>query len=317
MKLDTFGTVRDLRDSSSHFRRRLGVVCAVDGYFPITSTSAITGVPISVTLPVPTDIVAGEVLTIYGTASSVLHGTSVTVNFVTYAASTETTTIQMSTTFSGSTLGNVSGGWLVRSGATANTLTVALAGDTTAFSGVRYLNTFAPKAGGQVWLDTDGVDVMAVGALAGRGGHACVANVRLNANLSVPADGTNYTTVGWEHAANDPFGVWQSGKPNYLMAPVSGFYLVRASVAFAAGTSGQLTLGIFKNTTAWTNAGTSYAAELSTDAGAVYMTATAHLIPMDVGETITIGVRSATARTANGGALNETSASLLWVGPKA
>lgn len=111
------------------------------------------------------------------------------------------------------------------------TLTVQIAGDTTNnIAGVRYFGHFAPKAGSQVWLDTDGVDVIAVGAVAGLGGVVPVCRVYRSTDLNV-ASSTTYTTVAWASSLYDTHNMWTSGTD--VVAPITGTYLVQATYSFA------------------------------------------------------------------------------------
>ena len=109
------------------------------------------------------------------------------------------------------------------------TINVTVAGSTTVLSNVKYFAHYAPKVGSQVWLDTDGRDWIAVGAIAGSGGQVPSCKVFRTADLSV-ATGSAYTTVPWQTTDFDPWGMWSSGAATNVVAPISGRYLVTAQI---------------------------------------------------------------------------------------
>ena len=107
------------------------------------------------------------------------------------------------------------------------TINVQIAGSTYLIQNVRYFNHYAPKVGSQVWLDTDGRDWIAIGAIAGLGGQVPSVKVYRTADLSV-ATGATFTTVPWQTTDFDPWGMWTGG--TNIVAPISGRYLVTAQI---------------------------------------------------------------------------------------
>lgn len=112
------------------------------------------------------------------------------------------------------------------------TITVTIAGGSTTISGVRYFGHYPPVAGKQVWLDTDGVDLIAVGALAGLGGVAIAARVSKGADQALNTSGTvEQVTLSAVHT--DPAGMFDD--PNdQLVIPVTGIYQLSAGINWKA-----------------------------------------------------------------------------------
>jgi hypothetical protein len=111
------------------------------------------------------------------------------------------------------------------------TISVQIAGSTTTITGVRYFAHFAPKVNSQVWLDTDGQDWIAIGAVAGLGGQVPSCKVYRTADLNV-ATGSTWTTVAWQTVDFDPYGMWNSGTGVY--ARITGRYLIEHQAQWTA-----------------------------------------------------------------------------------
>lgn len=111
------------------------------------------------------------------------------------------------------------------------TINVTIGGSTTAITGVKYFGHYAPKVGTQVWLDTDGRDWIAIGAIAGSGGAIPSCKVYRTSDQNI-ATGSTFVNVSWNAAAFDPWGMWTSG--TNVTVPITGRYLVNATVHFNA-----------------------------------------------------------------------------------
>lgn len=111
------------------------------------------------------------------------------------------------------------------------TINVTVAGSTTTITGVHYFGHYAPKVGAQVWLDTDGRDWVATGAIAGSGGANPSCKVYRTSDQSI-ATGSTFVNVSWNAAQFDPWGMWTSG--TNVTVPITGRYLVNATVHFNA-----------------------------------------------------------------------------------
>jgi len=128
------------------------------------------------------------------------------------------------------------------------TIDVTIAGSSTVITGVRYFNHYAPKVGAQVWLDTDGQDWIAIGAVAGLGGQVPTCKVYRTADLGI-ASGSGWTAITWQATEFDPFGMFTVNSTN-LTVPITGRYLISGAVLFDNSTStGYRGIAINKNGT--------------------------------------------------------------------
>ena len=118
---------------------------------------------------------------------------------------------------------------------TGYTITIQLAGDTTSFSGIKYFGHYPPKVGAQVWLDTDGADIVAIGAIAGLGGAVPAGLTIKAANQSI-ATASN-TTITWPAPATDTFGIWDAAN-NRWVVPFDGMWLINTTLIWAANATG-------------------------------------------------------------------------------
>lgn len=114
-----------------------------------------------------------------------------------------------------------------------NSITVTVGGVAeSTISGVRYFGHYPPVVGKQVWLDTDGVDVIAVGALAGLGGPAIAARVDKNADqtLSTSAEQVTFASAS---LAFDPTSMFDAANNQFVIA-VPGVYSLSAGLTWIA-----------------------------------------------------------------------------------
>lgn len=126
------------------------------------------------------------------------------------------------------------------------TLTVTIAGSTTAVAGVRYAASMVPVPGANVWLISDGVDLWALGSL---GTSASTIAPRVYRTTDQTLTTAVDTVVTWEGDANDNAGMWVVGSPTVLTCVVPGMYTATANVAFAANGTGFRAAWIEKNAT--------------------------------------------------------------------
>jgi hypothetical protein len=189
------------------------------------------------------------------------------------------------------------------------TINVTIAGSTTAITGVHYFGHYAPKVGAQVWLDTDGRDWVAVGAIAGAGGAVPSVKVYRTADLSV-ANGTTYTTVTWQASESDPYGMWTTG--TNVFAPITGRYLITAEIWFANNSTGYRTGAFSVN-----GSGTfSTFIQWNSGAGGNEIQHMTMLRNLTAGDYVNLRVRqtSGAALILNGSA-NETKMTMTYLGP--
>lgn len=171
-------------------------------------------------------------------------------------------------------------GLRVRQGAVVSVssygLTVTIAGSTTQVTGVKYLGSYAPQVGAQVWLLTDGADIFALGHLAPRGTPAL--QVSAASAISV-ANGTETAMVLNTVVGSDPWDMWEGvTNPSRITVPLDGWYTFTAHASFAANGSGirgvKLRSG-GSTTLAWqrVSAASSGTTELTVTCGAVTLSA--------------------------------------------
>jgi hypothetical protein len=117
---------------------------------------------------------------------------------------------------------------------TGYTCTIKFLGDSANVSGVLYLGSVAPKPGSVALVDTDGLQLIVVGSVAGNGGHWPVCRAWRNSAQTGVASAT-LTRVTFE-AADDPWSMWNGA--GIITAPIDGFYSLTGVVAFAAASTG-------------------------------------------------------------------------------
>ena len=119
------------------------------------------------------------------------------------------------------------------------TCTVQVAGNATSISGVRYFAHVSPRPGQQVWLDTDGFDVIAVGVIAGNGGALPFGTWRRNNTASTQSINTgSITSVNFDTVIHDPWTMLAGGAGTDVVVPLAGVYALSANASFASSTAG-------------------------------------------------------------------------------
>jgi len=122
-------------------------------------------------------------------------------------------------------------------------ITVTIAGSTTAIAGVKCLASVCPKVGAGVWLATDGVDVFALGTIAPTGPAyvKCVKSGDHNIATS------SFVAVNWNSASPDTHGMWAAGASKRITAQVPGIYLLCGSICWASNETGDRVAAIRVN----------------------------------------------------------------------
>lgn len=116
------------------------------------------------------------------------------------------------------------------------TCTVTIAGDTTAISGVRYMSNMAPLPNAAVWLVTDGRDLFVLGHMAAD--NRTLATKATRSTTQSIADSTD-TYISFDSASYNAYGAWEGvTNPARITAPMSGRYMVTATLAFAGNATG-------------------------------------------------------------------------------
>lgn len=190
------------------------------------------------------------------------------------------------------------------------TINVTIGGSTTTITGVRYFAHYAPKVGAQVWLDTDGRDWVALGAIAGQGGATPSCKVYRTSDLSI-ATSTTATTVTWQAAHTDPWGMWTTG--TNVVVPLTGIYLMTAMTQWNTATTG------YRNTRIQVNGADVSWSQLDPPASSVTSGYANHaLAALTKGDIVTMVARqtSSAALSLNSG-ISGTNLTVSYLGPDA
>lgn len=118
------------------------------------------------------------------------------------------------------------------------TCTVQIAGDATSISGVRYFAHVSPRPGQQVWLDTDGYDLIVVGVIAGNGGAIPWGAWRRSTSQSIPD--VTITKVSFDAVLSDDWTMLAGGSGTDIIVPLPGVYAITANASFASSSLGSI-----------------------------------------------------------------------------
>lgn len=182
-------------------------------------------------------------------------------------------------------------------------LTLKVAGSTQQITGVKYLGSYAPRAGAHVWLVTDGSDMFAIGHIAPRG----VPALRVTGAATSLANATETALAFNAETGTDPWAMWVVGSATRITVPLDGWYVFTAWASFAANATGVRGIRVRQGgstTLAWsrvpaTGAGTT---EVNVVTGPVSLSATNYV--------------ELVAEQTSGGALNVTPVmGVQYVGP--
>lgn len=161
-------------------------------------------------------------------------------------------------------------------------------------TGVRYFGHHAPHVGAQVWLDSDGANVVAIGAVAGLGGSALAARVGKNSNQNAPNSATQVT---FADVLSDPASMFDNANDNFVI-PVRGFYFVLGSLVWSAVTDKEarsLTIRVNGN-----NRGTVRTDNIGHAAHSLAQQVSV-IYPMSVGDTVGLYANQETTGTLTNG----------------
>lgn len=126
------------------------------------------------------------------------------------------------------------------------TVDIQIAGDTSTLPSIKYLSDIAPKPDDQLWVLSNGADVIGLGMVAGTSRTLSPKAYR-TALQSIPKDID--TAVTFQAVENDDWGCWNVSNPTRLTAPVTGRYLVQAQTKWADGAQGTRQISIKINGT--------------------------------------------------------------------
>lgn len=117
---------------------------------------------------------------------------------------------------------------------TGYTCTVRFHGDTGNVSDVRYLGNVPPQPSTVVYVDTDGLDLVVTGSVAGTGSTWPYCRVWRNSAQTGIVSAT-LTRVTFE-SANDPWSMWNGA--GIITVPIDGVYSLTGVVSFTAASTG-------------------------------------------------------------------------------
>lgn len=194
------------------------------------------------------------------------------------------------------------------------TINVTIAGSTTTITSVKYFGHYAPKVGAQVWLDTDGRDWVAIGAIAGLGGAVPTCKVYRTADQNI-ATGSTFVNVSWQAAAFDPWGMWTSG--TNVTVPITGRYLINSTVQFNAVTPYTVS---YRSGRIYQNGGPLNIVQTDSPVGNVLWSQSLSIIVnATAGDYFTLGARQNSGITISiaSSAASETQMTVTYLGPDA
>lgn len=118
------------------------------------------------------------------------------------------------------------------------TIDVTISGDTNVLPKVKYLGHYAPRLNTQVWILTDGTDMIALGHLAPR--SAPVLRVSRSAVQSIP-NATDEAVIWTEASGTNPWSMWDNTNNTtrtVITVPIPGYYSATFYGAFVNNTTG-------------------------------------------------------------------------------
>lgn len=129
----------------------------------------------------------------------------------------------------------------------ARTIDVQIAGDTNTLPSVRYVSNYAPKPDDQVWLFSQGTDLLAFGMVA-EADRTLAPTASRSTAQTIPT--STQTAIVFDTVDSDGWNCWDlSPNPTRLTAPVTGRYFITANVSYEAASAGHRAINILKNGT--------------------------------------------------------------------
>lgn len=126
------------------------------------------------------------------------------------------------------------------------TVDIQIAGDTSTLPSIKYLSDIAPKPDDQLWVLSNGADVVGLGMVADTA--RTLSPKAYRTALQSIASGSDVTVI-FQASENDGWGCWNVSHPSRLTAPVTGRYLVQAQAKWSDGASGVRQISIKVNGT--------------------------------------------------------------------
>lgn len=119
---------------------------------------------------------------------------------------------------------------------------VIVGADQTEYTNVRYYSSFTPLVGADVWIETDGFDMIAVGSTATAdtieqivATTPTLAAIVKNTTATTSISALTETKMVFNSVVQDSYGIWNSTN-NWFVLPYSGFWLVTVNTSWASNT---------------------------------------------------------------------------------
>jgi hypothetical protein len=126
------------------------------------------------------------------------------------------------------------------------TVDIQIAGDENTLPSIRYLSNIAPKPDDQLWVLSNGSDLLGVGMVADTA--RTLSPKAYRTALQAITSGSDNTVI-FQAVENDDWGCWNVSNPSRLTVPVTGRYLVQAQAKWSDGASGVRQISIKMNGT--------------------------------------------------------------------
>lgn len=194
------------------------------------------------------------------------------------------------------------------------TITVTVAGSSSDYpiSSVKYFGHYPPTPGAQVWLDTDGIDLIAVGAVAGLGGVAHAARWEKNANQSAP---NSSTLITFGDQISDPANLFDNANDQYV-AILPGLYHIVGGLTWSAVTDKE-----FRSVTIRVNGSAKATIRQENIGHATHQLSqvVSTIYPLAAGDTVALYANQGTGATLTAGmqADSGTFFAIAYIGPRA
>ena len=127
------------------------------------------------------------------------------------------------------------------------TVDIQIAGDENTLPSIKYLSHIAPKPDDQIWVLSNGADVVGLGMVASATRTLAPTAIRSTAQTITTS---TQTAISFDSVENDGWNCWDlTPNPTRLTVPIKGRYILTGNVAFEAASAGHRAINILKNST--------------------------------------------------------------------
>lgn len=126
-------------------------------------------------------------------------------------------------------------------------VSVQLRGDTTILTGIKYLGSYVPNVNDTVFLIVNKGDLLVLGKLASVDASKSLNPVAYRTTDLTILQNTD-TTVTFQAATNDSWGMWSASAPTVLTCKLAGRYMISASTVSEGQSNVGVSLSLFKGT---------------------------------------------------------------------